>query len=428
MTMAFLLDDRHRGFPPGLDAVASTDLAAKKWAPADGTMNLPCLSMDLGVFGQNRDAMFEVCRHSGAAIAPHIKTPMAPALAVDLVNQGAWGISVADLRQAAVMLRHGIPRILIANEIGGKGAAHRLAALARAYPDSQLYLFIHSSSFVDALANLWAEAVDLASLHLLIEVGCGRGGVRSQAQVADIITAISKAKCGLVLAGVAAYEGTANRPDMVQTEGLLDDLFERCGDVLRSVREHRGARAPLILTAGGSSLFDHVIARGKPLVTNDRNCTLILRSGACFFSDHGPIRERLSALARRDLLGSHCSSIVETSFRPALRLWAEVLSVQSPELVICGIGLRDVSHDQGLPVPLVLWRGDKILRELSPTASVSKLNDQHAFVQLPRCEVEPGDVIEFGVKHPCTTIDKHSVIYVLDKKGLVIDAYETFFG
>ena len=44
------------------------------------------------------------------------------------------------------------------------------------------------------------------------------------------------------------------------------------------------------------------------------------------------------------------SSIVETSFRPALRLWAEVLSVQSPELVICGVGLRDVSHDQGLPV------------------------------------------------------------------------------
>ena len=428
MTMSFLLDDRHRGFPPGLDAMASTDLASKNWAPAGGTMNLPCLSMDLGVFGQNRDAVFEICRHSGVSIAPHNKTPMAPALALDLMNRGAWGISVADLRQAAVMLRHGIPRILIANEVGGTGAAHRLAALARAYPKGQLYLFVDSPHFVDALAGLWAEAADLTSLHLLIEVGCGRGGVRSQAQAADIIAALGRAKRGLVLAGVAAYEGTANRPEMIQTESLLDDLFARCSDVLRAVREHRGTQAPLILTAGGSSLFDHVIVRGKPLVANDRNCTLVLRSGACFFSEHGPIRERLLAVAKRDLLESRCSSIIEASFRPALRLWAEVLSVQPPELAICGLGLRDVSHDQGLPVPLVLWRGGKILHQLSPTASVSKLNDQHAFVQHPPCEVEPGDVIEFGVRHPCTTIDKHSVIYALNEKGLVIDAYETFFG
>ncbi|NKF34777.1 amino acid deaminase, partial [Pseudomonas sp. BGM005] len=43
-------------------------------------------------------------------------------------------------------------------------------------------------------------------------------------------------------------------------------------------------------------------------------------------------------------------------FRPALRVWAEVLSRPEPGLAIAGMGMRDVAMDQDLPRPLALYR------------------------------------------------------------------------
>ena len=65
---------------------------------------------------------------------------------------------------------------------------------------------------------------------------------------------------------------------------------------------------------------------------------------------------------------------------------------------------------------------------LGDVSVVSKLNDQHAFVHAPELELSVGDVIEFGIKHPCTTIDKHDVIFGLDERGEVKVALRTFFG
>jgi len=46
--------------------------------------------------------MLDYARAAGVAIAPHAKTPMAPDLARSLVEAGAWGATVADIRQATV--------------------------------------------------------------------------------------------------------------------------------------------------------------------------------------------------------------------------------------------------------------------------------------------------------------------------------------
>lgn len=77
--------------------------------------------------------------------------------------------------------------------------------------------------------------------------------------------------------------------------------------------------------------FDRVIEAIGPIVEEDTNAFLFLRSGSIFFSDHGIYRrgwlpwagkaakERVSALR---------------SFKPALKLWAEILSVPEPGLAI----------------------------------------------------------------------------------------------
>jgi D-serine dehydratase len=60
---------------------------------------------------------------------------------------------------------------------------------------------------------------------------------------------------------------------------------------------------------------------------------------------------------------------------------------------------------------------------------VAKLNDQHAFVELgDGSDVEIGDVIEFGISHPCTCLDRHAIVYGLDAENAIAAAYPTSFG
>jgi D-serine dehydratase len=425
----FELTASWRGVPPGVNPIVASNVATKQWRPADGAMSLPLLSLDLETYNDNKAAMLEVCRAFSCEIAPHAKTPMAPVLARDLVASGAWGASVADLRQADVMLRHGIRRILIANEIGGLFAANRLAALIAAYPDAEVYLFIDSTVILEALAARWKMDPKLPELRLLIEIGCGRGGTQSEQEVEALLgTFAGLGEPRLQIAGIAAYEGTANRPDEEELRTNLDDLFWSVSSAMEATRAAVGPNSSLVLSAGGSSLFDHVIVRCMSILEKDPKAFLVLRSGACFFSDHGLVRDRLRAIASRAMLGPSATARIAASFKPALRLWAEVLSVNSDGTCICGLGLRDVAHDQGPPVPLAVWRDGFRIDGLEGSATVVKLNDQHAFVHVRDKVMRIGDVLEFGIRHPCTTIDKHDLIYGLDGNGQVSAVMRTFFG
>ena len=156
MSDTIVLDDRIRGVPPGTDGLPLDAVAAQAWRPADGVMSLPVLTLDESAFAHNRTLMLRYARQHGAAMAPHAKTPMAPPLVASMVEAGAWGTTVADLRQASVMLKAGLTRLIIANETGGRGGAGRLAALIRAWPEAEIYVFADSLAAVQALGGAWS--------------------------------------------------------------------------------------------------------------------------------------------------------------------------------------------------------------------------------------------------------------------------------
>ena len=145
---SFLLDDRIRGMPPGTAGMDSGSVGAQGWHPAGGLMSLPVLTLDEAAFARNRDLFLRYVREQGADIAPHAKTPMAPDLARSLLDAGAWGTTVADIRQAAVMLRAGLHRLILANDVGGTGGAARLARLVKAWPQAEIYVFADSVAAV----------------------------------------------------------------------------------------------------------------------------------------------------------------------------------------------------------------------------------------------------------------------------------------
>ena len=93
------------------------------------------------------------------------------------------------------------------------------------------------------------------------------------------------------------------------------------------------------------------------------------------------------------------------------------------------MGMRDVSFDQGFPKPLTVYRSGEPLPAAPVKAQVIKLNDQHAFLSLqPGDDIAVGDVIEFGISHPCTCLDRYRVIFGLDESGHVAHAFPTYFG
>jgi D-serine dehydratase len=247
-----------------------------------------------------------------------------------------------------------------------------------------------------------------------------------------VIAAVQASEGRLRLAGIGAYEGAAATADAERTRTAIADLAALAAQAFQKVRAAAGQQAPLILTAGGSVYFDLIVQHLGPVAAADGKARLVLRSGAIFFHDHGIYKRGLAALdARQGFRFGGETASASDGFRPALRLWAEVLSRPAPGLAICGMGMRDVSFDQDLPTPLRLHRDGRPLASFArpEEARVMKLNDQHAFLALGAdSPVAVGDVIEFGISHPCTCLDRWRVIWGIDGQGRVRAAYPTCFG
>ncbi len=421
------LDDTYRGIPPGEPAMPLRAVATRGWQPRKGDMALPVLTLDEAAFAHNVDQIFQYARSHGAALAPHAKTPMSPQIVQRLLDAGAWGATVANLQQAAVLLRAGVSRLMLGNEIGGLASGARLGKLLAAYPDARLLAFADSAHTVRSLAAAAMEAG--RPVEVLVEVGGGRAGARDDAAVDAILDAIREQGDKLALAGVATYEGAVASSDAALTASNIAALMERAARVFKQVRA-LAPRAPLVFTAGGSAFFDQVTQAAQPWLAADGNALLVLRSGAIFFHDHGTYQRALQAMdARSGFQVDGLARAAATGFRPALRLWGEVLSRPEPGLAICGFGMRDVSYDQDLPVALAAYREGTALSGWDAQTRVTRLNDQHAFLAIaPDSELAPGDVIEFGISHPCTCLDRWRVFFGLDADGRVQSAYRTFFG
>ena len=59
---------------------------------------------------------------------------------------------------------------------------------------------------------------------------------------------------------------------------------------------------------------------------------------------------------------------------------------------------------------------------------VTGLYDQHTCLAMPAdSPLGVGDLVSFGISHPCTTFDKWQLLYVVDDHHDVIEAIRTFF-
>ncbi len=59
---------------------------------------------------------------------------------------------------------------------------------------------------------------------------------------------------------------------------------------------------------------------------------------------------------------------------------------------------------------------------------VTGLNDQHTHMTVPAgSPLRVGDMVGFGISHPCTTFDKWQMLYLVDDDYTVTGAVRTYF-
>ncbi|WP_420434714.1 amino acid deaminase [Candidatus Poriferisocius sp.] len=378
----------------------------------DGTFLSPLVVLRAAAIEHNLATMRDFCLANCVQLAPHAKTTMAPSLISRQIAHGAWAITVANAVQARTLFNHGLRRLLIANQLVNEASIEW--ALEAAVQGLELYCFVDSHNGLARLDRSHAGRVSV-----LVEIGGrdGRSGVR------DIELALSLAEAARAMesvrfAGVAGYEGVflparnhAERRRVRDYLRFLGHAFERIADC----GPFEPAAGP-ILTAGGSACFDDVADILGP-VADARDAKLVLRSGCYITHDSGFYQEASPLRGHADF----------AAFRPALEVIAQVVSRPEPTLALLDFGKRDVSFDEGLPVPL--WRYEQTRQRPVPDSwRVSRLMDQHAFLTVDAAdEVAVGDFVSFGISHPCTTFDKWKHIPEVDDNGTVVAVVSTEF-
>jgi D-serine deaminase-like pyridoxal phosphate-dependent protein len=413
------LDWRHRGFPPTDEPVALDAVAAQGWNLLRGDLMLPVLVLKERALEHNVAVMRRFCEQHGVDLAPHGKTTMSPEIIERQLRAGAWAITAATVHQARTFRQFGVERIVIANELIDAPAVRWLADELAAHPGFECFTLVDSVEGVE----LMAEALDgrrvERPLAVLVELGVpgGRTGARDNASAIAIAEAV-EATPVLRLAGVEAFEGVLGSATLGETLDGVDAFMERLANLAREL-DHRGLLDELdevLVTAGGSAFFDRVVS-GLGGLELRRPVRLVLRSG-CYVTHDSGHYERLSPFGARAQDGDH--------LLPALEAWGAVLSRPEPELAIVGFGKRDVPYDLELPVPELVRRRSGALEPLEG-ATVTALNDQHAFVDTGGARLEVGDWIGCGVSHPCTAFDKWSALPLVDEDYAVVGVARTYF-
>jgi D-serine deaminase-like pyridoxal phosphate-dependent protein len=387
-----------------------------------GDFVLPLMVLRESALHSNITAMAEYCDRTGVLLAPHGKTTMAPQLFARQLRAGAWGICAATVQQVQVFRAFGVPRILIANEVTDTAGIQWLAAELAADDGFDCYCFVDSVPGVTLLDEALRPGLNGTGRQLQVLVELGFPGGRAGCRTVEEATVVAKAAVAaptLRLAGVAGYEGAIGHDG---SEATLTAIAEFCRDLRRlgTLLPALTGSAEYLLSAGGSAFFD-IVERELTAPGGDGTPQVLLRSGAYVSHDHG-FYQRLSPGSGNGRPGP--------VLRPAFELWAPVLSRPEPGLAIVLAGRHDVAFDQDMPVPLRTWPAGQPAADDRGAAGmqVSTLDDQHAYVRVPvESALAPGDLLCFGISHPCTTFDKWRVIPVVDDGYRVIDAIHTFF-
>ncbi len=387
----------------------------------DARVALPTFVLRETALAHDIATLAEFARSRGMSFAPHGKTTMSPAIFRRQVEAGAWAITVAHATQAAVAVDAGVERILIANEVVDDNSLDWIGGILDDADGPELIALVDSSRGVERMASRLGGR--RRRLAVLIDVGVvgGRTGVRTDDEAVALAESVMAAT-PLVLAGVSMYEGAV--PGTTGTE--RNEVIRGFAGFARAVTQRlaplfiRAGVTEIVVSGGGSQSFDLVVDELTRPWQLGLPVRVVLRSGAYVSHDHG-LYEWVSPFGLSAAPGG-------PRLRPAIEVWAPVLSIPESGLAFAGAGRRDIPTDQGLPVVLKVRGDDGTVRPAGDGFEVTRLNDQHAFIGLSGdASLRVGDLVALGVSHPCTAFQLWREALIVDDDDQILDVYDLRF-
>ncbi|HEX2011278.1 MAG TPA: amino acid deaminase [Roseateles sp.] len=424
-----VLSSALKGFPLTEAPLPLAELAGKRWNVLAGDLPLPLAVIRREALEHNLRWMQDYARSQGIELAPHGKTTMSPQLFKRQLDAGAWGISFATIKQLAVGAASGVRRAVIANQVCTEADLAGLAGLLKQHADLRV-VFLVDSLAQCALIERWhrrqyPQPAAAPAFEVLLEIGLegGRTGTRTQDE-ALALAAHLHASPVFRLVGIECYEGLGAKGDSAADRAYADALMARVQMVAWTCAERGWFDADeVIVSAGGSGIFDLVAGALRPRLGDNRPVLGLLRSGCYITHDHGHYKRLVSVVDQR--------LCIHDGLQSALEVWAMVQSCPEPGLAILAVGRRDISFDIDLPTPV--WHAPLDARTplTAPSAwRITGLNDQHAYLRWdPASGVGPqvGDRLGLGISHPCTTFDKWTWLPIVENDYRISDAVLTHF-
>ena len=417
-----------KGVPGNSAAIARRQVGALQWNLLREDLPLPVAVLKREALAHNSSWMRNFLGRHAVEFAPHGKTSMSPGLFDLQLEEGAWAITLATPHQIQVARYFCYRRIFLANQLVGRSAIEYVFSELNADPDFEFYCLVDSLQGLEQLVRVARRVRSTRPVSVLVEMGYpgGRTGCRTLVQGIELARAVAAHREAVRLCGIEGFEGLIRKPSTEETVASIQSFLGTIVELARACEtEALFHDAPILLSAGGSAFFDLVVnAFSQAHLSHP---TLILLRSGCYLT-----HDSLMYTVAFDQMKQRSPEIAAlgAGLQPVIEVWAYVQSRPETRLAIVGLGKRDVSYDE-LPVPLAWFRpGGTAARPAAvpPGHRALRLNDQHTHLEIPAdSPLEVGDMLGFGISHPCLTFDKWRVLHLVDADYTVVDSVRTYF-
>jgi D-serine deaminase-like pyridoxal phosphate-dependent protein len=338
----------------------------------------PALVLDLDAARRNIQFMAQCLRGMKAKLRPHVKVQKSPELARLQIEAGAIGVCTATVWEAMVMSQSGIEDVLIANQVGGK---EKIRALARAAKNGRLSVAVDDGQNAQDLSDAARAAGSRLEVLIEVDVGMGRGGVRSLEEGVRLAQHLSKLP-GLKLRGVQGYEGHCMlEPDRAVRIEKARAAMDYLGSAVDRLAE--AGFACEVVSAGGTGTYD---------ITGDNSRVTEIQAGSYVFMDnfHGNL---------------------VPGFSPALTVLGTVV-IRHGNTIVLDSGRKSVGIDFVLPTMVDY-----------PFYRARYFAEEHGLFDVDeRCHLKLGDTVELVPGYAPSTVNLYDAYHVVEN-GTVVDIW-----
>jgi D-serine deaminase-like pyridoxal phosphate-dependent protein len=340
----------------------------------------PALLLDLDRFERNLARMAAHARATGKELRPHAKTHRCPEIARRQIQAGALGVACAKLGEAEVMVRAGVPGVLVTTEIVSPSGIRRLMRLVAEAPGT-LIVVDHPDN-VRAIGQ--AATADGVTVGVLVDVDVGgrRTGVAPGAPALALARLVA-AQPGLRLRGLQGYAGHCAH--VVGWAARRAASHAAMAPLMQTRRLLEEAGLPVDVVAGGST--------GTYDIDSELDGLTELQSGSYCVMD----------LDYRRIGGRESEAFV--AFEMALTVVTTVVSVPTADRAMVDGGLKAFSTDKPFP-PEGVER---------PGIEYGFAGDEHGRLTItdPARAPRLGERIEFFPPHCDPTFNLYDRVYAV---------------